>query len=915
MALSVLHDWLTQIESEETNSKLQFLSNGILSGGIVTGDPANPQVVIRSFIGYTREGLLIESDASEIVAIPAENATYYVCLHARYDAVNGTVPYFLTTLDPVAHPEAAYLIVIAEVFIPTGQGHVNIGDISYSGRQETDVHGRSVLRGAVDTAASLPTAVIDADGKKLVEDDVYFVQDVHEFYYWTGSAWSPVNSNSLKTIEVHNGGGGLMPAGTVCSILAESGTYPSVVVANALPTTVADRGRLVMVPSNIGAGLIGLAVTEGLVDADMTGISVGSTVYAGAGGTVSGTKDIEYAQRLGVCTVTGAAGSFYFSPAMRDEDNEESVYQWVYNADAGAVGPGIVMLNTGTGGTEAGVVTPTDGSDNGVPVYLSTALTNPGDYGYALVQGIITGIDATGGGEAWTAGQTLYAKYDTGQFSKYAHPMYTAHRVGIVLNAANPGSIYFFPPAKIDVGASNAVRIQILNTSLGAYSPGHVVNVSTSDPTGFAVSPTAVQSDEDGIPVMVAETIASGDVGWAVVFGQVNGVDTTVAPALGPAGSAFYTGIGAAGRISPYASYGYHRRLGIVLTPGVAGSVFFYPEPQTYRMAGEAVRQLVYNDSALTGGPVAKDTVVVLQSQESATALCPKILISDPTASLFSGGVGSLALVLDNPIAADSYGYVTVFGVHPDVDTSSWLEGSPLHSTSAGALTDTAVSEVSSQVGHVVYSDASVGTIFVNPVPLTHKLEYSRTEFMAADAALEGTGVVVNTNTGVPGAPRRNVVFPTGVDGYARWIVPIPSKLRKDIERASSYGLPNADQVDFMIYFYVEVPVVPVAGSDTLHLTTGYNLYSVPLYTNINAPAWSSALAGSTTGDNVLPVYANTPNTLVYFTYQGTGVVFRDTNLIEIHFEREGTHVNDTYPNAINLIAGDVTFSYPYSTI
>lgn len=904
MAITVLHDWQTDIDSAEVNSKFALVEPGILTGGTITGDPANPQVEIAPFTVYSRDGLLVTSDAPEVVSIPAEAVDYYICLRVRYDPVGGTIPTWITTLDPFVHPETAYLIIFHSVNIPLAQGHVNAADLSYVSRQEVDYHGRFPVRGSVAAIADLPTIVMGTDGKKLIADDIYYVQATHQFYYWDDPYWFPLGSSTAKAFVVRNISGADVLAGTAGIVQANSGALPRIVTAN--PTGAAIRGVPVWAVDLIPNNTYGLATIRGLVSADCTGINTSDTVYAGAAGAISRTRTIEHAQRLGVCTTGGLLGRIFIYPDMYDEDNEQNIYQWVYLAAGGPV-IGLVTAAEGTTGVTVGVRTFTNGSDEGVPMYLSQALLNVGDYGYALVQGLLTGIDATGGAENWTAGMPVYAKYDTGAFSRYPYPTYEAQRLGIVMNAANPGTIYFYPTAKNLVGASNAMRILVINTTGAGVSLGDVLAVTTLDATGIPMATALVASDvDDQIPVMATETIANGDAGWCVVFGQVDGVDTTVAPALGVAGTAFYSGMGAPGKISPYAAYGYHQRLGVVLVPGVSGSVFFYPEPRTYQMAGEAVRQLVFNDTLLN---IAANTVVCMQDIETTVpAACPFIVAFDPTSATFVGR-GSLGITVGQ-IDTKTFGYITTYGSHPIATAGFTADGQPLHSNALGALVETPVSETCAQIGHIVkHGD---GTIFVNPVSLTHKIEYPSEIFMAGDAALEG--VSDTTNTSSAGAPRRNIPFPVTTDAYARWIIPIPAKLKQDIIRADTLGLPNAQQVDFTLRFYCEVPTSPAPGTDVVKLNLGYRLYSALFYTTIGASFWNPVLSATVLVDHTLPVYG-AANALVFFVMPATGVTFRDANLLEIHFERQGSHANDTYDDTLNLITGEAIFTYPYSTI
>lgn len=80
---------------------------------------------------------------------------------------------------------------------------------------------------------------------------------------------------------------------------------------------------------------------------------------------------------------------------------------------------------------------------------------------------------------------------------------------------------------------------------------------------------------------------------------------------------------------------------------------------------------------------------------------------------------GSTAVigVLTEDIAAGSEGYVTTYGLVHDIDTTAWAAGAPLYLNGNGELTTTRpVNGRIVQLGFAVTSDATTGTIYVNPI-------------------------------------------------------------------------------------------------------------------------------------------------------------------------------------------------------
>jgi predicted RecA/RadA family phage recombinase len=84
--------------------------------------------------------------------------------------------------------------------------------------------------------------------------------------------------------------------------------------------------------------------------------------------------------------------------------------------------------------------------------------------------------------------------------------------------------------------------------------------------------------------------------------------------------------------------------------------------------------------------------------------------------STVSGATGVIG-VLTQSISAGAEGYVTTYGLVRNLNTSAWAQGAPLYLNTTGTMTTTRPTNGRIvQLGYVVTSDASVGSIYVNPL-------------------------------------------------------------------------------------------------------------------------------------------------------------------------------------------------------
>jgi hypothetical protein len=113
----------------------------------------------------------------------------------------------------------------------------------------------------------------------------------------------------------------------------------------------------------------------------------------------------------------------------------------------------------------------------------------------------------------------------------------------------------------------------------------------------------------------------------------------------------------------------------------------------------------------LTGSPIPNGSAVRVDG--SSNGRISVVLADNNTAEGATAVIG----IATQDIAAGAEGYVTTYGVVHDLNTSSWVAGAPLYLNGGGALTTTRpVNGRIVQLGFVLSSDSSTGSIYVNPI-------------------------------------------------------------------------------------------------------------------------------------------------------------------------------------------------------
>lgn len=195
MGLNTIFRYRTWDLTEYFQSQTAGLTEkGVVRGtGRVTPVPAQLQVDIAPFTAFSKDGLVITSDATERVTVvndPIVDVTNVVCLWARRyaDKTYVTELQVMTEAAYLASPEFDYLIVIVAVVIPAAQAFVTNADIYYGLAHRLDINTRLQIRGGVANSAALPAV------QENLPYDVYWVIADATYYYWnigTGT-WLPL---------------------------------------------------------------------------------------------------------------------------------------------------------------------------------------------------------------------------------------------------------------------------------------------------------------------------------------------------------------------------------------------------------------------------------------------------------------------------------------------------------------------------------------------------------------------------------------------------------------------------------------------------------------------------------------------------------------------------------------------------
>ena len=116
-----------------------------------------------------------------------------------------------------------------------------------------------------------------------------------------------------------------------------------------------------------------------------------------------------------------------------------------------------------------------------------------------------------------------------------------------------------------------------------------------------------------------------------------------------------------------------------------------------------------------TASPITNGTPIYISGAQGNR---PKMDLA--RADNYTKAVKCIGLVTETSVAPNAYGYVTIFGLVHDLDTSAFLEGDEIWLNSTGGLTKTKPSVDTGnciiKIGDCVVSDNADGVIFVHPI-------------------------------------------------------------------------------------------------------------------------------------------------------------------------------------------------------
>jgi len=191
--------WKNPDATKDLNRRIEKIVNrGVVFGGNVA--PAvGLNVTVDPSVAISFDGMTVVEDQPQTVLV-ANNTKNYIVLWAKYN--DGGSPATPTLLWKVydeatylAHPEKDFLIVYCVVDVPPAAVSIILDYIHFEYRDEVNPLARDWYRGTVATPAALP--VPPPHGNRV--GDFFFVISDRTFHFWTGTAWSPLNTGSYNT--------------------------------------------------------------------------------------------------------------------------------------------------------------------------------------------------------------------------------------------------------------------------------------------------------------------------------------------------------------------------------------------------------------------------------------------------------------------------------------------------------------------------------------------------------------------------------------------------------------------------------------------------------------------------------------------------------------------------------------------
>lgn len=212
MSITAVLKYRNADSTQDMNSRiLALFQRGVLTGGTIVPVSGSLEVDVQPFTAQSDDGMLITSDNAERVTIPLDQ-TNVISIFAQY----------LTTGDPtleVRVTEATtfsglidrdFHVVIGAVTTVSPATEVITTDISYALRERQDRRGNLILRGVLETIASLPV-----DPNFNFPGDSYMVSPggavIPAIHSWDGVAWIDITATAAISSDLAQHRANLFP--------------------------------------------------------------------------------------------------------------------------------------------------------------------------------------------------------------------------------------------------------------------------------------------------------------------------------------------------------------------------------------------------------------------------------------------------------------------------------------------------------------------------------------------------------------------------------------------------------------------------------------------------------------------------------------------------------------------------------
>lgn len=197
MAITAVLKYRNADSTQDLNSRFQALhQRGVLSGGTISPVSGSLEVDVVPFTAMSDDGMLVTSDDSERVTITLDQ-TNIISLFAQYDSAGDpTLEVRVTEASAFnALIDRDFHVVFGAVTTASPATEVITTDISYALRERQDRRGDLIIRGVLESTASLP-----ADPNFNFPGDSYVVAPggavTPEIHSWDGVAWINITATA-----------------------------------------------------------------------------------------------------------------------------------------------------------------------------------------------------------------------------------------------------------------------------------------------------------------------------------------------------------------------------------------------------------------------------------------------------------------------------------------------------------------------------------------------------------------------------------------------------------------------------------------------------------------------------------------------------------------------------------------------